>query len=53
MTRPMLPLQSGPDVMNDPHDKDQRRSNLRLGLLLGAIAVIFFIAIFVKQWVWG
>lgn len=39
--------------MSDPRDKDQRRSNRRLGLLLGAIAVIFFIAIFVKQWVWG
>jgi len=39
--------------MIDPRERDQRRRNLKLGLLLGGIAFAFFVAIFVKQWVIG
>ena len=54
MTQPaMLTLQIGTGAMNDPRQRQQRRSNLRLGLLLAAIAVAIFIAILAKLWVLG
>lgn len=33
--------------------KMQRKSNIKLGLIMASIAMVFFVGIIVKQWLYG
>lgn len=32
---------------------EQKKSNLKLGLILASIALVFFVGIIIKQWMYG